>query len=161
MTSAPHQRQLSILIEGASFGITITAGAPTMRAPAATAWPWLPDEKATKPLFRFSSGVDRILFNAPRILNEPVFCSGSAFTSTLAPASSSSIAEAEERRAHDAAGEALGGTADGGDIDRGHGAFLRHCSLRVIPGLAKREPGISPGARSRIAACRGFRDDGA
>ena len=94
MTSAPHQRQLSILIEGASFGITITAGAPTMRAPAATAWPWLPDEKATKPLFRFSSGVDRILFNAPRILNEPVFCSGSAFTSTLAPASSSSIAEA-------------------------------------------------------------------
>src|SRR6185436_2974482 len=42
----------------------------------------------------------------------------------------------EERGAHEAAGQALGGAADGGDIDRGHSAFIRHRSVHVITAIA-------------------------
>ena len=54
-------------------------------AAAATACPWFPEEYATTPraLAIESSWTNRL--NAPRNLNEPVICSGSAFTRSRPP----------------------------------------------------------------------------
>src|SRR3979409_2097177 len=57
-------------------------------AAAATPWAWLPDEKATTPPPRASSGIEDSLLKAPRNLNEPVRCSISGFRKTLVPARS-------------------------------------------------------------------------
>ena len=76
--------------------MTIIAVVPVMRADAATAWPWLPVEKASTPAARSASVSESRVLSAPRILKEPVSCNASALTSTRAPVSSSSIGE--ERR---------------------------------------------------------------
>jgi len=43
---------LRIFTRGASAGMTIVAGMPSIRAAAAIPWAWLPDEKATTPAAR-------------------------------------------------------------------------------------------------------------
>ena len=54
------------------LGITITAGAPSVFAASATAWPWLPDEYVITPRRRLSAGNCAIMLNAPRILKAPI-----------------------------------------------------------------------------------------
>ena len=55
---------------------------PVIVAAAATAWPWLPVEKATTPDSRRASSRQSRALSAPRSLKEPVTCSDSALTST-------------------------------------------------------------------------------
>src|SRR6267378_3722466 len=71
MMFAPWLRVASSLPRGASSGITMVAAAPTCLAAIATACAWLPEENATTPRARSSSGMDRIRLLAPRILNAP------------------------------------------------------------------------------------------
>src|SRR5687767_13149380 len=85
MISAPWLRVLSILIVGASDGITMTAGMPSRLAAMATPWAWLPDEKATTPAFRSwsDSCISRLV--APLSLKAPPVCRHSHFSHTRAP----------------------------------------------------------------------------
>ena len=69
--SAPHQQQLSILMAGASFGITITAGAPTVLRPRRDRLAVIAHDETTKALSTLLLRRARILLSAPRILNEP------------------------------------------------------------------------------------------
>src|SRR6202043_3585255 len=69
-------------------GITMVACMFRICAAAATPWAWLPDENATTPPPRASSGIEDSLLKAPRNLNEPVRCSISGFRKTLVPARS-------------------------------------------------------------------------
>ena len=84
----PRQSKVSERVE-----ITCRSKGPVIRAEAATAWPWLPVEKARTPAARSASVSDSSVLSAPRILKEPVSCRASALTSTVAPQSSSSIGE--------------------------------------------------------------------
>src|SRR5258707_7749172 len=59
---------------GAFFGMTIHAGTPRHAAAQATAAPWLPLDCVTIPFATCFSVRERIAFEAPRILNEPVLC---------------------------------------------------------------------------------------
>ena len=72
------------------FGITIHAGTPRHAAAQATAAPWLPLDCVTMPWRTSSSVSEKIALEAPRILNEPVFCKFSHFKKTRAPTSLSS-----------------------------------------------------------------------
>src|ERR1700735_4221366 len=63
----------------------MVAGMLRILAAAATPCAWLPDENATTPPLRASSGIDDSLLKAPRNLNEPVRCRLSGFRNTLAP----------------------------------------------------------------------------
>jgi len=49
------------LIAGASAGMMIQDGSPSIVAAAATPCAWLPDEKATTPLARSAAGICEIL----------------------------------------------------------------------------------------------------
>ena len=84
-TSAPYDRARACFCSGASPGITIVERTPTMVAAAARPCPKLPDENATTP--RAAASLDSVStrLSAPRILNVPVSCSGSAFTRTRPP----------------------------------------------------------------------------
>src|SRR6185436_14093386 len=68
---APCALVASIFDLGASRGITSVAGIPTARAAIATACAWLPEEYATTPRDRSSLGVEKMKFDAPRILKAP------------------------------------------------------------------------------------------
>src|SRR5882762_7391753 len=70
---------------GAFFGITIHAGTPRHPAAQATAAPWLPLDCVTIPRAACSSVRERIAFEAPRILKEPVFCRLSHLKKSWAP----------------------------------------------------------------------------
>src|SRR5260370_41221540 len=59
---------------GAFLGITIHAGTPSHAAAQATAAPWFPLGCGTIPFATCFSVRERIAFEAPRILNEPVLC---------------------------------------------------------------------------------------
>src|SRR5471032_2376757 len=83
--SAPYSRVLASLIVGASDGMTITAGTPSACAAAATPCAWLPDDHATTPLRQPAASSWARALKAPRNLNEPVRCSGSALTSRRPP----------------------------------------------------------------------------
>src|ERR1700729_3907708 len=71
------------------FGITIHAGTPRHLAAQATAAPWLPLDWVTMPWRTSSSEREKIAFEAPRILNEPVFCRFSHLKKMRAPTSAS------------------------------------------------------------------------
>src|SRR6266852_4223361 len=71
---------------GAFFGMTIQAGTPRQAAAQATAAPWLPLDCVTIPFDASFSVSDRIAFEAPRILKEPVFCKFSHLKNSCAPA---------------------------------------------------------------------------
>src|SRR6267143_639369 len=70
---------------GAFFGITIQAGTPRHAAAQATAAPWLPLDCVTMPFATPSFVRERIAFEAPRILKEPVFCRFSHLKKSCAP----------------------------------------------------------------------------
>src|SRR6266436_5860383 len=70
---------------GAFFGMTIQAGTPRHAAAQATAAPWLPLDCVTMPFATSSFVRERIAFEAPRILNEPVFCRFSHLKKSCAP----------------------------------------------------------------------------
>src|SRR5260221_10835197 len=70
---------------GAFFGITIQAGPPRHAAAQATAAPWLPLDWVTIPRASSFSVRERIAFEAPRILKEPVFCRFSHLKKSCAP----------------------------------------------------------------------------
>src|SRR5262245_46392019 len=72
----------------------IVASIPASRAAQATAWPWLPALAATTPALRSVSLREPILLTAPRILNEPVRCSVSAFSCTGRPVMRPKVSEA-------------------------------------------------------------------
>src|SRR5262249_2481882 len=63
----------------------IVAEIPSSRAAHATAWPWLPALAATTPAARSAGDRLETVLNAPRILNEPVRCKFSAFSTTSRP----------------------------------------------------------------------------
>src|SRR5256885_3051522 len=71
----------------------IVARAPTSRAAHATACPWLPALAATTPAARSESESVEILWTAPRILNAPVRCRFSAFSSTRRPVRRVNVSE--------------------------------------------------------------------
>src|SRR5712692_6110165 len=70
---------------GALFGMTIQAGTPRHAAAQATAAPWLPLDCVTIPFDASFSVRERIAFEAPRILNEPVSCRFSHLKKSCAP----------------------------------------------------------------------------
>src|SRR5260370_4950771 len=70
---------------GAFFGTTIQAGTPRHAAAQATAAPWLPLDWVTIPRATSFSVRERIAFEAPRILKEPVFCRFSHLKKSCAP----------------------------------------------------------------------------
>src|SRR5580698_1498169 len=72
------------------FGITIHAGTPRHAAAQATAAPWLPLDCVTMPWRTSSSESEKTAFEAPRILNDPVFCRFSHLKKTRAPIRASS-----------------------------------------------------------------------
>src|SRR5579872_245787 len=72
------------------LGITIQAGTFLHAAAQATAAPWLPLDCVTMPWRTSSSVSEKIALDAPRILNEPVFCRFSHLKKTRAPMSLSS-----------------------------------------------------------------------
>src|SRR5689334_16162922 len=72
----------------------IVASIPASRAAQATACPWLPALAATTPALRSDSLSDPILLTAPRILNEPVRCSVSAFRCTGRPVMRPKVSDA-------------------------------------------------------------------
>src|SRR6266852_194540 len=59
---------------GAFLGMTIQAGTPRHAAAQATAAPWLPLDWVTIPRATSFSVRERMAFDTPRILKEPVFC---------------------------------------------------------------------------------------
>src|SRR3954451_3633045 len=63
---------------------------PSCRAPAASAWPWLPALAATTPLAQESPSAAS-LAATPRTLNEPVRCRFSALSKTVPPARSLNV----------------------------------------------------------------------
>ena len=79
---------------GVSAGMKIVASIPASRAAHATAWPWLPALAATTPALRSASLSEPILLTAPRILNEPVRWSVSAFRCTGRPVMRPKVSEA-------------------------------------------------------------------
>src|SRR5437899_11876494 len=70
---------------GALFGMMIQAGAPRHAAAQATAAPWLPLDWVTMPLATSFSVRERMAFEAPRILKEPVFCRFSHLKKSCVP----------------------------------------------------------------------------
>src|SRR5258708_18058253 len=70
---------------GAFLGTTIQAGARLQAAGQATAAPWLPVDWVTIPRATSFSVRERIAFEAPRILKEPVFCRFSHLKKSCAP----------------------------------------------------------------------------
>src|SRR5713226_7063640 len=70
---------------GALLGITIHDGTPRQTAAQATAAPWFPLDCVTIPFAACFSVRERIAFEAPRILNEPVFCRFSHLRKSCAP----------------------------------------------------------------------------
>src|SRR6266852_76432 len=70
---------------GAFLGMTIQAGTPRHAAAQATAAPWLPLDCVTIPFDASFSVRERIAFEAPRILNEPVSCRFSHLKMSCAP----------------------------------------------------------------------------
>ena len=71
---------------GAALGMTIVAGMPWLCAAKATPWAWLPAEEATTGPLSPRSMRAPILFAAPLILKEPVFCLFSHFIQISPPA---------------------------------------------------------------------------
>ena len=90
--SAPQRRVLSSFTAGASAGMKTVAVLPTLAAAQATAWPWLPEECVTRPAARCRSVRRSVALVAPRSLNDPVRCSGSGLTTTVAPVRASNRA---------------------------------------------------------------------
>jgi hypothetical protein len=78
---------------GASAGMTMVAGAPTLAAAMATACAWLPEENATTPRARSASEIEKMKFAAPRILNAPPRCKFSHLKNASTPASASNVRE--------------------------------------------------------------------
>src|SRR5579875_170076 len=76
---------------GASIGMQITAGTTNNCAQSATAWAWLPDEKAITPRSRSSGASVEILLYAPRNLKAPPRCNCSHLNQTEIPASASKL----------------------------------------------------------------------
>src|SRR2546423_15097881 len=71
---------------GAGFrGMTTEAGIPRHASTQATAAPLLPLDCVTIPRAASCSVSERIAFDAPRILNEPVFCRFSHLKKSCAP----------------------------------------------------------------------------
>src|SRR5260370_34248993 len=70
---------------GAFFGMTIQAGTPRHAATQATAAPWLPLDRVTMPFDTSFSVRERMAFEAPRVLKEPVFCRFSHLKKSCAP----------------------------------------------------------------------------
>src|SRR5215471_3070522 len=85
MISAPYPRTASILVFGASVGMTTALETPAIRAAQATAWAWLPAETVTSPRALSSALKERTLLRAPRGLNEPVFWKLSHFRCRRTP----------------------------------------------------------------------------
>ncbi len=83
----------AILSAGASFGITMVARTPSSRAASATAWAWLPEEKATTPRERSSGERSVSRENAPRALKAPTRWKISALKKTRAPTRASIVRE--------------------------------------------------------------------
>ena len=77
---------------GAPAGTKMSHGTPNTPAANARAWAWLPALPAVTP-WRASSPSDDSLLIAPRILNAPVRCRLSAFSTTLPPASCDSATD--------------------------------------------------------------------
>src|SRR5216684_864760 len=71
---------------GAVSVIKTHAVTPRHAAAQATAAPWLPLDCVTMPCAASSSVRERIALEAPRILNEPVFCRFSHLKKSCAPA---------------------------------------------------------------------------
>ena len=89
---APYERTDSIFDSDAPDGTKISQGMPRLRAANAMAWAWLPALPATTPDVAASPRV-ATLFIAPRILNDPVRCRFSAFSTTVPPHMSDSAAD--------------------------------------------------------------------
>src|SRR5260370_39473155 len=70
---------------GAFWGRTTQAGTPRHEEAQATAAPWLPLEWVTMPFATSFSVRERMAFEAPRILKEPVFCRFSHLKKSCAP----------------------------------------------------------------------------
>ena len=75
----------SSFARGASAGITIVAGIPSLFAAQAIPCAWLPLEKATTPRARDSASKAVNRCQAPRILNAPIGCRDSALKATFIP----------------------------------------------------------------------------
>jgi hypothetical protein len=71
----------------------MVAGIPRMAADRATAWAWLPEEKATTPARRWSGSNRESALNAPRNLNAPIRWRFSHLKNTEAPTSASTRRE--------------------------------------------------------------------
>ncbi len=71
----------------ASAGMNTSHVTPAVRAARAAAWAWLPAEATTMP-GAAPAPREASLADAPRILNDPVFCRFSAFKTTCDPVSS-------------------------------------------------------------------------
>jgi hypothetical protein len=89
---APYDLQASILVIDAPTGTKISQATPRSRAAAAIAWAWLPALPAVTPA-RARSPSTASLLMAPRILNEPVRCRFSAFTTTRPPVAADSTGD--------------------------------------------------------------------
>jgi hypothetical protein len=68
--------------------MTTVHGTLTTRAAHATACAWFPADTVMSPRARFASGSESTRFNAPRGLNEPVFCRLSTLSTSDTPARS-------------------------------------------------------------------------
>src|SRR4051812_47986876 len=89
-TSPPRARTAATLLAGADSGTTMTAVAPTNRAPKQTDWAWFPVDAVTIPAARSSAVRARARLMPPRTLKAPVGWTFSCLTTTDTPAASSS-----------------------------------------------------------------------
>ena len=92
-TVAPYPRVASTLGSAARSGMNTVARTPSVCAASATPCAWLPALAATTPRARCPASSRAIRVYAPRILNDPVRCRFSHFSSTGPPHSSLSARE--------------------------------------------------------------------